>query len=259
MEAVGRLAGGVAHDFNNLLTAILGYAELLVNRRDLDETSRGNVEMIQKAGRQAAAVTHQLLAFSAQAGAPAAGHRPQRAGVRLRAHPAAGHRRAHRPEDRGRRAVRPGARGPQPGRAGHPQPRRQRPRRHAQGRATLHPHRQRAVRRRGGPAARARPDGRHLRAAGGHRHRLRHGRRGEIAHLRAVLHDQGTGQGHGPGVGDGVRRRQAERRHDAGGKRARRGHDVPHLPADGGRRGGRDPAQDGRAGRSRPNAARKRS
>ena len=64
MEAVGRLAGGVAHDFNNLLTAILGYAELLVNRRDLDETSRGNVEMIQKAGRQAAAVTHQLLAFS---------------------------------------------------------------------------------------------------------------------------------------------------------------------------------------------------
>ena len=64
MEAVGRLAGGVAHDFNNLLTAILGYAELLVNRRDLDEVSRGNVEMIQKAGRQAAAVTHQLLAFS---------------------------------------------------------------------------------------------------------------------------------------------------------------------------------------------------
>ena len=64
MEAVGRLAGGVAHDFNNLLTAILGYAELLVCRKDLDEVSRGNVEMIQKAGRQAAAVTHQLLAFS---------------------------------------------------------------------------------------------------------------------------------------------------------------------------------------------------
>ncbi len=64
MEAVGRLAGGVAHDFNNLLTAILGYAELLLGRHDLDETSRGNVESIQKAGKQAAAVTHQLLAFS---------------------------------------------------------------------------------------------------------------------------------------------------------------------------------------------------
>ena len=64
MEAVGRLAGGVAHDFNNLLTAILGYAEILANRRDLDGTARQNVETIQKAGKQAAAVTHQLLAFS---------------------------------------------------------------------------------------------------------------------------------------------------------------------------------------------------
>ena len=64
MEAVGRLAGGVAHDFNNLLTAILGYAELLAVRSDLDPSARQNVETIQKAGRQAAAVTHQLLAFS---------------------------------------------------------------------------------------------------------------------------------------------------------------------------------------------------
>ncbi len=64
MEAVGRLAGGVAHDFNNLLTAILGYSELLAARRDLDESCRQHVETIQKAGRQAAAVTHQLLAFS---------------------------------------------------------------------------------------------------------------------------------------------------------------------------------------------------
>ena len=64
MEAVGRLAGGVAHDFNNLLTAILGYAELLGGIKDLTPASRQSVEMIQKAGRQAAAVTHQLLAFS---------------------------------------------------------------------------------------------------------------------------------------------------------------------------------------------------
>ena len=64
MEAVGRLAGGVAHDFNNLLTAILGYAELLASSRDLTPANRQSVEMIQKAGGQAAAVTHQLLAFS---------------------------------------------------------------------------------------------------------------------------------------------------------------------------------------------------
>ena len=32
MEAVGRLAGGIAHDFNNILGGILGYAEMLVEK-----------------------------------------------------------------------------------------------------------------------------------------------------------------------------------------------------------------------------------
>ena len=64
LEAVGRLAGGVAHDFNNLLTAILGYSELLVTRLDQDPVGRQNAELILQAGRQAAAVTYQLLAFS---------------------------------------------------------------------------------------------------------------------------------------------------------------------------------------------------
>ncbi len=64
LEAVGRLAGGVAHDFNNLLTAILGYSELLVQRLGGDPVGRQNAELILQAGRQAAAVTYQLLAFS---------------------------------------------------------------------------------------------------------------------------------------------------------------------------------------------------
>jgi PAS domain S-box-containing protein len=62
MEAVGRLAGGIAHDFNNLLTAILGYTDFLVD--DVPAESRADVEGIQKAGRSAAALTRQLLAFS---------------------------------------------------------------------------------------------------------------------------------------------------------------------------------------------------
>jgi signal transduction histidine kinase len=64
MEAIGRLAGGVAHDFNNLLTAILGYADFLVE--DVPAESRTDVENIQKAGRTAIALTRQLLAFSRQ-------------------------------------------------------------------------------------------------------------------------------------------------------------------------------------------------
>jgi signal transduction histidine kinase len=62
MEAVGRLAGGIAHDFNNLLTAILGYADFLIE--DVPAASRTDVANIQKAGRTAVAMTRQLLAFS---------------------------------------------------------------------------------------------------------------------------------------------------------------------------------------------------
>lgn len=64
MEAVGRLAGGVAHDFNNLLTAIIGYAELIANREDVEPVMQQHAELIQKAGEQAATLTKQLLAFS---------------------------------------------------------------------------------------------------------------------------------------------------------------------------------------------------
>lgn len=66
MEAVGRLAGGVAHDFNNLLTIIKGYAELLLSNLGEQDRLRYDVEQIEKAGEQAASLTHQLLIFSRQ-------------------------------------------------------------------------------------------------------------------------------------------------------------------------------------------------
>ena len=64
MEAIGQLAGGIAHDFNNLLTAILGYSGMVASHMTPDDPLLKNVREIEKAGRVAADLTRQLLAFS---------------------------------------------------------------------------------------------------------------------------------------------------------------------------------------------------
>jgi len=64
MDAIGRLAGGVAHDFNNMLGIITGYSELLKSRPDLNQRAVHQIEQIHMAGKKAASLTQQLLAFS---------------------------------------------------------------------------------------------------------------------------------------------------------------------------------------------------
>ena len=66
MEAVGRLAGGVAHDFNNLLTIMTGYAAFQMEMSEPESQVHKNAEEIKAAVERAAALTHQLLAFSRQ-------------------------------------------------------------------------------------------------------------------------------------------------------------------------------------------------
>lgn len=70
MEALGQLASGVAHDFNNLLTAIIGSADVALDRYSEIPTAkamavvRSCLEEIEQAGQRAASLTRQLLAFS---------------------------------------------------------------------------------------------------------------------------------------------------------------------------------------------------
>lgn len=64
LDAVGRLAGGVAHDFNNLVSVINGYCEILAAHVAANPQAMREVAEIHNAGRKAAALTQQLLAFS---------------------------------------------------------------------------------------------------------------------------------------------------------------------------------------------------
>jgi PAS domain S-box-containing protein len=63
MEAIGKLAGGIAHDFNNILTAIQGFAELALREVEPGSQPFEDLEEIQRASLQGAALTAQLLAF----------------------------------------------------------------------------------------------------------------------------------------------------------------------------------------------------
>lgn len=64
MQAIGHLAGGIAHDFNNLLTAISGHCDLLLMRHGTSDPDFADLAQIHQNSNRAAALVHQLLAFS---------------------------------------------------------------------------------------------------------------------------------------------------------------------------------------------------
>jgi two-component system cell cycle sensor histidine kinase/response regulator CckA len=64
LEAIGRLAGGIAHDYNNILQIILGNTEILLTSETPSSLQIGCLNEIKTAGRRAADLTRQLLAFA---------------------------------------------------------------------------------------------------------------------------------------------------------------------------------------------------
>jgi two-component system cell cycle sensor histidine kinase/response regulator CckA len=66
IEAVGKLAGGVAHEVNNMMTAVLGFADMALQRLPPDHPAAEDIQEVIKAGGRTARITQQLLAFSRQ-------------------------------------------------------------------------------------------------------------------------------------------------------------------------------------------------
>ncbi|MEI6738693.1 MAG: two-component regulator propeller domain-containing protein [Gemmatimonadaceae bacterium] len=64
METVGRLAGGVAHEINNALTTVLGFTEMAQVETPPESPLAGDLQEVLRAGRRAADITRQLLAFA---------------------------------------------------------------------------------------------------------------------------------------------------------------------------------------------------
>ncbi|MGA8830143.1 MAG: ATP-binding protein [Desulfomonilaceae bacterium] len=67
MEAIGTLAGGIYHDFNNLLQIIVGYSEILLQRKQCDESDYADLEQIYEAGKRGAELIQGLMTFSRKA------------------------------------------------------------------------------------------------------------------------------------------------------------------------------------------------
>jgi PAS domain S-box-containing protein len=66
LASVGELASGVAHEINNPLTGVIGYAHLLLDRKDIPQDIRRDLEIISEGAQRVAGIVRKLLTFARQ-------------------------------------------------------------------------------------------------------------------------------------------------------------------------------------------------
>jgi PAS domain S-box-containing protein len=66
LASVGELASGVAHEINNPLTGVIGYAHLLLTRKDMPQDIRHDLDTINEGAQRVAGIVRKLLTFAGQ-------------------------------------------------------------------------------------------------------------------------------------------------------------------------------------------------